>query len=57
MARKAAASVKKAANEQPMVLATPSRPEDTHFPVTASERALFAACFGRLIDQILAEQD
>jgi len=57
MARKAAASVKKAANEQFMALATSSRPEDTRFPVTESERALFAACFGRLIDQILAEPD
>jgi hypothetical protein len=38
-------------------LASTLRPDNTSLPITESERTLFAACFGQLIEQILAEID
>ena len=57
MARKAATAVKKPADEMQGVLAAMPRSEDILLPVADPERALFAACFGRMIEQILAEPD
>lgn len=52
--------------ESPGTLSSPLRqeplastlgPDDNRLPITDTERALFAACFGKIIDQILAEPD
>src|ERR1700739_3973044 len=57
MGRKSASAQQNAAIVPNTTLA-PARPAVyTQLPVTESERALFAACFGKLIDQILGEPD
>jgi len=57
MARKAALPVAILPQAPQNSLAPTPRSEDTRLPITDTERALFSACFGRLIDQILAEPD
>lgn len=57
MARKAAPARQNFPADPRSTLAPTPLPDDTRLPVTESERALFAACFGKLIDQILAEPD
>ena len=57
MARKFAPARQNFPADPRSTLAPALPPDDTYLPVTESERALFAACFGKLIDQILAEPD
>ncbi len=55
MAKKAAQPHRRDTKNYPSDVAPHLRPDDTNLPITDTERALFATCFGPLIDKILAE--
>ena len=57
MRRNTAPVLHKPTVEPLIVLAPDPHRGDNRFPITESERLLFAACFGKLIDQIFAESD
>jgi hypothetical protein len=57
MRRNTAPVLHKPTVEPLIVLAPDPHRGDNRVPITESERLLFAACFGKLIDQIFAESD
>jgi hypothetical protein len=56
MAPKAALSTKLSQSRQEPLASTLGH-DNTRLPITDAERALFSACFGKIIDQILGEPD
>jgi len=57
MARKANLPNKKLDANPVDQLARSLSDDNTCLPITDTERALFAVCFGKMIDQILTEPD